>query len=32
MTSKNISLDNAAEELYAQLGGVEFRKLKKDLC
>ena len=29
MTSKNIQLDNSAEELYAQLGGVEFRKLKK---
>ena len=29
MTSKDIQLDNSAEELYAQLGGVEFRKLKK---
>jgi hypothetical protein len=29
MTSKDIHLDNSAEELYAQLGGVESRKLKK---
>jgi len=27
--STNIDLDNSAEELYAQLGGVEVRKLKK---
>ena len=26
---KNINLDNSAEELYAQLDGVEIRKLKK---
>ncbi|MGD9373553.1 MAG: hypothetical protein PVF14_19160, partial [Desulfobacterales bacterium] len=29
MTSKVINLDNDAEELYAQLDGVEIRKLKK---
>ncbi|MEJ2649906.1 MAG: hypothetical protein P8016_16045, partial [Sedimentisphaerales bacterium] len=29
MESKSIHLDNSAEELYAQLGGVEVRKLKK---
>jgi hypothetical protein len=29
MESKNINLDNSAEELYAQLGGVEVQKLEK---
>ena len=29
MESTNIDLDDSAEELYAQLGGVEVRKLKK---
>ncbi|MBW2427503.1 MAG: hypothetical protein JRF56_00980, partial [Deltaproteobacteria bacterium] len=29
MESKSINLDDSAEELYAQLGGVEVRKLKK---
>ena len=29
MESKSINLDDSAEELYAQLGGVEIRKLKK---
>jgi hypothetical protein len=29
MESKKIDLDDSAEELYAQLGGVEFRTLKK---
>jgi len=29
MTSKVINLDNDAEELYAQLDGVEIQKLKK---
>ncbi len=29
MESNNINLDDSAEELYAQLGGVEVRKLKK---
>ena len=29
MESKSISLDDSAEELYAQLEGVEVRKLKK---
>ena len=29
MQSKSIHLDNSAEELYAQFGGVEVRKLKK---
>ncbi len=29
MESSNIDLDNSAEELYAQLGGVEVRKLEK---
>jgi hypothetical protein len=29
METENINLDDSAEELYAQLGGVEVRKLKK---
>ena len=29
MESKSINLDNSAEELYAQLGGVQVQKLKK---
>ena len=29
MESKTINLDNSAEELYSQLGGVEVRKLQK---
>jgi hypothetical protein len=29
MDTDSINLDDSAEELYAQLGGVEVRKLKK---